>query len=130
MIDIFIFLAIITPLIVLLERRNKQVKSLMIENQILKHDAPSRIVDTYRIKVSEDNLRATIECGAYPKGMKIIFSTKSDNETLVTYDLTLKELLNILQEHNNKNNFHGYCSKETVEGKRCKYICDKPECGW
>jgi len=130
MIDIFIFLAIITPLIVLLERRNKQVKSLMIENQILKHDAPSRIVDTYRIKVSEDNLKATIECGAYPKGMKIIFFTKSDNETLGTYDLTLKELLNILQEHNNKNNFHGYCSKETVEGKRCKYICDKPECGW
>jgi len=130
MIDIFIFLAIITPLIVLLKRRNKQVKSLMIENQILKHDAPSRIVDTYRIKVSEDNLRATIECGAYPKGMKIIFSTKSDNETLDTYDLTLKELLNILQEHNNKNNFYGYCSKETVEGKRCKYICDKPECGW
>ena len=99
MIDIFIFLAIITPLIVLLERRNKQVKSLMIENQILKHDAPSRIVDTYRIKVSEDNLKATIECGAYPKGMKIIFFTKSDNETLGTYDLTLKELLNILQKH-------------------------------
>jgi len=99
MIDIFIFLAIITPLIVLLERRNKQVKSLMIENQILKHDAPSRIVDTYRIKVSEDNLKATIECGAYPKGMKIIVSTKSDNETSDTYDLTLKELLNILQKH-------------------------------
>ena len=99
MIDIFIFLAIITPLIVLLERRNKQVKSLMFENQILKHDAPSRIVDTYRINVSEDNLKATIECGAYPKGMKIIFSTKSDNERLDTYDLTLKELLNILQKH-------------------------------
>ena len=26
--------------------------------------------------------------------------------------------------------FSGYCSKETLEGKRCKYICDKPQCGW
>jgi len=132
--EILKFLTIIMPMIVVYImywfRTKKILKSLTLENEILKHDAPSRIVDSYRIKVSEDNLRATIECGAYPKGMKIIFSTKSDNETLDTYDLTLKELLNILQEHNNKNNFYGYCSKETVEGKRCKYICDKPECGW
>jgi hypothetical protein len=40
--DVFIFLAIISPLICLLAYL------------ILKHDAPSRIVDTYRIKVSED----------------------------------------------------------------------------
>ena len=26
--------------------------------------------------------------------------------------------------------FSGYCSKETLEGKRCKDICDKPQCGW
>jgi hypothetical protein len=26
--------------------------------------------------------------------------------------------------------FGGYCSKETLEGKRCKDICDKPQCGW
>lgn len=26
--------------------------------------------------------------------------------------------------------FSGYCSKETLEGNRCKYICDKPQCGW
>ena len=26
--------------------------------------------------------------------------------------------------------FSGYCSKETLEGKRCKEICDYPACGW
>lgn len=26
--------------------------------------------------------------------------------------------------------FSGYCQKETLEGKRCKDICDKPQCGW
>jgi hypothetical protein len=26
--------------------------------------------------------------------------------------------------------FGGYCSKETLEGKRCKELCDKPHCGW
>jgi hypothetical protein len=26
--------------------------------------------------------------------------------------------------------FSGYCSKETLEGKRCRDICDKPQCGW
>jgi len=106
--DVFIFLvtftficSVIYLMILSLKRSAERNKRLQIENEILKHDAPSRIVDTYRIKVLEDNLRATIECGAYPKGMKIIFFTKSDNETLDTYDLTLKELLNILQEHNN-----------------------------
>lgn len=132
MIDIFIFLAIITPLIVLLERRNKQVKSLMIENNTLKHDLPSRIVDTYRVKVREDNLRATIERGITHKGIKIIFedtSGKFGDEMLDKYELTPQELLNILQKHN-ESSFNGYCSKEIIEGKRCKDICDKPECGY
>jgi len=87
--NVFIFLAIITPLIcvasyliVLLERRNKQVKSLMIENETLKHDLPSRIVDTCRIRVRDES------------------------------------------------SFNGYCSKETLEGKRCKDICDKSHCGY
>jgi len=26
--------------------------------------------------------------------------------------------------------FGGYYSKETLEGKRCRDICDKPQCGW
>lgn len=26
--------------------------------------------------------------------------------------------------------FQGYCKEETVNGKRCKDICDKPQCGW
>jgi hypothetical protein len=28
------------------------------------------------------------------------------------------------------SSFGGYCSKETLEGKRCKDICDKSQCGW
>ncbi len=103
--NLFMFIVVVSiviwVLIYLIElpKLNKKIKNLETENEILKHDSPSRIVDTYRIKVSEYNLKATIECGAYPKGMKIIFSTKSDNERLDTYDLTLKELLNILQKH-------------------------------
>ncbi len=137
--DVFIFLAIITPLIcvssyliVLLERRNKQVKSLAIENQILKHDASSRIVDTYRIRFRQENLLTTIDSGGN-KGIKITFedtSGKFGHEMLDEYELTPKELLDILQKHDDKNNFQGYCSKETVKGKRCKEICNKPECGW
>jgi hypothetical protein len=26
--------------------------------------------------------------------------------------------------------FGGYCSKETLEGKRCRDLCDKPQCGY
>ncbi len=26
--------------------------------------------------------------------------------------------------------FQGYCKEETLNGKRCKDICDKPQCGW
>jgi hypothetical protein len=25
--------------------------------------------------------------------------------------------------------FGGYCSNEILEGKRCKELCDKPQCG-
>jgi hypothetical protein len=132
--DVFIFLAIISPLICLVVYLilNKQVKSLMIENSTLKHDLPSRIVDTYRIKIREDNLRATIECGITNKGIKIIFediSSKFKDEMLDEYELTPQELLNILQKHD-KSSFSGYCSKETLEGKRCKDICDKAHCGY
>ena len=28
------------------------------------------------------------------------------------------------------SSFHGYCKEETLKGKRCKDICDKPQCGW
>jgi hypothetical protein len=100
--DVFIFLAILTPLIVLLERRNKQVKSLMIENETLKHDIPSRIVDTYRIKVREDYLRTTIECGITNKGIIIMFedtSGKFGDEIIDIYELSPQELLNILQKN-------------------------------
>ncbi len=104
----------------------------MIENEILKHDIPSRIVDTYRIKVREDNLRATIECGITHKGIKVMFedtSGKFGDEMLDEYELTPKELLNILQKHDEKG-FSGYCSKETLEGSRCKELCDKSHCGY
>jgi hypothetical protein len=137
--DVFIFLAIITPLIcvasyliVLLERRNKQVKSLMIENQTLKHDLPSRIVDTYRIRFRQENLLTTIECGITNKGIKVMFedtSGKFGDEMLDIYELSPQELLNILQRHD-ESSFHGYCSKEIVEGKRCKELCDKSHCGY
>jgi hypothetical protein len=136
--DVFIFLAIITSLIcvasyliVLLERRNKQVKSLIIENEILKHDTPSRIVDTYRIRFRQENLLTTIDSGGN-KDMKITFedtSGKFGHEMLDEYELTSKELLDILQKHD-ESSFNGYCSKETLEGKRCKDICDKPHCGY
>lgn len=26
--------------------------------------------------------------------------------------------------------FTGYCSKETLEGKRCRKLCTKSRCGW
>jgi hypothetical protein len=29
-----------------------------------------------------------------------------------------------------RSRFGGYCSKETLEGIRCRDICDKPQCGW
>jgi hypothetical protein len=130
--DVFIFLAINSPLIcvagyfiILVIRMNKQVKSLMVENNTLKHDAPSRIVNSYRIILREDNLRATIECGPTHKSIKIKFK----DEMLDEYHLTPKELLNILQKHD-ESSFNGYCSKETLGGKRCKDICDKPHCGY
>jgi hypothetical protein len=104
--EILKFLTIIMPMIVVYImywfRTKKILKSLTLENEILKHDAPSRIVDSYRIKVSEDNLRATIECGVYPKGVKIVFEDTS-GKLGDEYDLTLKELLEILEKHNYGN---------------------------
>jgi hypothetical protein len=123
---------VVSYYILLLLRMNDKVKSLMIENNTLKHDIPSRIVDTYRIKVREDYLRTTIECGITNKGIKIIFedtSGKFGDEMLDGYELTPQELLNILQKHD-ESSFSGYCSKETLEGKRCKDICDKAHCGY
>jgi energy-converting hydrogenase Eha subunit H len=93
---------VVSYFIILLIRMNDKVKYLMIENNTLKHDLPSRIVDTYRVKVREDNLRATIECGITHKGIKIIFedtSGKFGDEMLDEYELTPQELLNILQRH-------------------------------
>lgn len=28
------------------------------------------------------------------------------------------------------SSFQGYCKEETLNGKRCKDICDKLQCGW
>ena len=28
------------------------------------------------------------------------------------------------------SSFQGYCKEETLNGKRCGDICDKPQCGW
>jgi hypothetical protein len=137
--DVFIFLTITTPLIcvasyliVLLERRNKQVKSLMIENSTLKHDVPSRIVDTFELRVKNENLGVKLRGNNASIKIKLSFfdiSCKSDSKELDEYELTPQELLNILQKHDEKG-FSGYCSKETLEGKRCKDICDKSHCGY
>ena len=55
---------------------------------------------------------------------------QEDVHEVLTFENLPDELLETLDDNRNKNNFYGYCSKETTEGKRCKNICDKPECGW
>ena len=52
--------------------------------------------------------------------------------------LTVEELCELMEQYyqSKVNNgvlddvSSGYCSKENLEGKRCKDICDKPQCGW
>ena len=44
--------------------------------------------------------------------------------------ITEYEAKNLLLDLFNISSFRGYCSKETLEKKRCKNICDNPKCGW
>lgn len=46
---------------------------------------------------------------------------------LITEDDAKDLLLNLFGD---SSGFSGYCSKETLEGQRCKNICNKPQCGW
>lgn len=53
--------------------------------------------------------------------------------TQIDLDLKMKlvcKLNEALSVADVSSSFGGYCSKETLEGKRCKDICDKPQCGW
>ena len=35
-----------------------------------------------------------------------------------------------LQQTGVSSSFQGYCKEETLNGKRCKDICGRPQCGW
>ena len=35
-----------------------------------------------------------------------------------------------LQQTVVSSSFQGYCKEETLNGKRCKDICGRPQCGW
>lgn len=64
------------------------------------------------------------------KGMKeqILEIAEKLRLEIITEDEAQDLLLDLLFGVSSR--FDGYCSKETLEGKRCIDICDKPQCGW
>jgi hypothetical protein len=44
--------------------------------------------------------------------------------------ITENEAENLLLELFGVGGFNGYCNNEILEGKRCKDMCDKSQCGY
>jgi hypothetical protein len=57
--------------------------------------------------------------------VKIVEELKDDK---ITVDEAEQLLLDLFKA--SKTRWRGYCSSETLTGKRCKELCDKSQCGW